>query len=41
LFLSELQSGNITTLIMKGPTDSAAAIDLGYDVIGRPACVGL
>lgn len=27
-------------LIVEGPTDTAAAIDLGYRVIGRPACVG-
>jgi hypothetical protein len=40
LFLSELQSGNITTLIVEGPTDTAAAVDLGFNVIGRPACLG-
>jgi len=40
LFLSELQSGNITILVVDGPTDSATAIDLGYDEIGRPGCLG-
>jgi 5S rRNA maturation endonuclease (ribonuclease M5) len=27
-------------LIVEGPTDTAAAIDLGFAVIGRPACLG-
>jgi hypothetical protein len=29
-----------TLLIVEGPTDATAAIDLGFNVIGRPACVG-
>ena len=31
LFLSELQSGNVTTVIIEGPIDAAAAIDLRVD----------
>jgi 5S rRNA maturation endonuclease (ribonuclease M5) len=27
-------------LIVEGPTDTAAAIDLGFGVVGRPACLG-
>ena len=26
--------------IVEGPTDTAAAVDLGFNVIGRPACLG-
>ena len=34
------QSGHVTTPIVESPTDTAAAIDLGFNVIGSPACVG-
>jgi 5S rRNA maturation endonuclease (ribonuclease M5) len=27
-------------LIVEGPTDTATAIDLGFAVVGRPACLG-
>jgi hypothetical protein len=29
-----------TLLIVEDPTDAAAAIDLGFRVIGRPSCIG-
>lgn len=29
-----------TVLICEGPTDTAAAISMGYYAIGRPSCVG-
>jgi len=29
-----------TLLILEGLTDAAAAIELGFGVIGRPACLG-
>jgi 5S rRNA maturation endonuclease (ribonuclease M5) len=32
--------GGRQILIVEGPTDTAAAIDLGFAVIGRPACLG-
>jgi 5S rRNA maturation endonuclease (ribonuclease M5) len=32
--------GGRQLLIVEGPTDTAAAIDLGFSVIGRPACLG-
>ena len=38
LFMPDSDPG--TTLIVEGPTDAAAAVDLGFDVIGRPACLG-
>src|SRR5262249_37965686 len=40
LFMATESVPGNTLLIVEGPTDAAAALDLGYDVIGRPACVG-
>lgn len=38
LFIPENLSGSGPLLIVEGPTDTAAAIDMGFDVIGRPSC---
>lgn len=40
LNLTAVRGGGQTLLIVEGPTDAAAAIDLGFPVIGRPACLG-
>jgi hypothetical protein len=40
LFIRQTWGGREPLLIVEGPTDAAAAIDLGYRVIGRPSCVG-
>lgn len=40
LFLPSRQPHPSTLLICEGPTDTAAAIDLGYAAIGRPSCLG-
>jgi len=40
LFIATQSGASTTLLIVEGPTDAAAAIDLGFRVIGRPACVG-
>jgi len=37
---TDSRGGGQTLLIVEGPTDAAAAIDLGYAVVGRPACLG-
>lgn len=38
LFVPLVLSGEGPLMIVEGPTDAAAAIDLGFDVIGRPSC---
>jgi hypothetical protein len=38
--MSAKHSPGTTLLIGEGPADVAAAVDLGFNVIGRPACVG-
>lgn len=40
LFLPVIPPRGGIVLIVEGPTDAAAAIDLGFDVVGRPACMG-
>ena len=40
LFLNRESVHVNTLLIVEGPTDTAAAIDIGFPVIGHPACLG-
>jgi len=40
LFWPEDLTGSGPLLFCEGPTDTAALLDLGYDVIGRPSCAG-
>lgn len=39
LFYGHQQEGG-TKLVLEGPTDTAAALSIGMDAIGRPSCVG-
>lgn len=40
LFIPSYISGDGPLLMPEGPTDTAALMDLGFDVIGRPSCSG-
>lgn len=40
LFLPDGIEGNGRLLVLEGPTDTAAALDLGLAAIGRPSCSG-
>lgn len=40
LFIPTGMRGEDTLIVCEGPTDTAAMLDLGYDVIGRPSCRG-
>lgn len=40
LFLPSLITGDGPLMLVEGPTDAAALIDLDFDVIGRPFCRG-
>lgn len=40
VFLPACFNGEPRVLICEGPTDTAAALDLGYAAIGRPSCKG-
>ena len=40
VFLATVQLPDLDVLICEGPTDAAAALELGYEPIGRPSCMG-
>jgi len=40
LFISNKPSKDKTWLILEGPTDTAAALSLGFNAVGRPSCRG-
>lgn len=40
LFIPSGLTGSGPLLIAEGPTDTGAALDLGFDAIGRPSCEG-
>lgn len=40
LFWPDMNTGTDPLVIAEGPTDAAAVLDLGFDVIGRPSCSG-
>ena len=40
IFIPRDLTGDGPLLIVEGPTDTAAALTLGYDAIGRPSCSG-
>lgn len=40
LFWPDMNTGADPLIITEGPTDAAAVLDLGFDVVGRPSCSG-
>ena len=39
LFLPDMSAGE-ESLVVEGPTDTAAGVSLGFHTIGRPSCTG-
>lgn len=40
LFIPQSNTGKDPLVICEGPTDTAAAVDFGFDCVGRPSCNG-
>ena len=40
VFLPTVRLPDLEVVICEGPTDAAAALDLGFEPLGRPSCIG-